>query len=318
MKHNKTIRKGCSAFISMLLLLMQQMAIGQSSLMSIPVKSMEVNGTILHYIEKGTGTPVVFVHGSFGDYRTWHYQIEPFSEKYLAISYSKRYRCPNKEAADTSIHSIGNDVEDLTAFIKAIDAGPVHLVGHSAGAYTALVVAIEHPELVKDLVLGEPPVWELTVGDSLGQALMKKAMAEIFVPALQAFKNNEDEKATKIFLDGVTGKQNFLESLPSVDRKIMMDEIATEKNDFLSEGDPEYKQPFTESDIRKLTIPVLLVSGANTPRWLSHLTDRLAAVLPNDERVVLSNTSHGLEFTNPGAFNKAVLGFIDKQEKELE
>lgn len=318
MKSNKNSRKFYPVFISMMLMLTQQMAFGQSSLNNLAVKTRVVNGATLHYVEKGTGTPVVFVHGSFGDYRTWHYQMQPFAEKYRAIAYSKRYRYPNEPATDSSVHSSRIDAEDLTTFIQALHAGPVHLVGHSAGAYVALVVVIQHPELVKSLVLGEPPIWELTAGDSLGQALMQKAMAETFVPAVKAFRNNQDQKAAKIFLDGVVGKAGFIEALPPPDRKIITDEIPTEKRMFLSEGDPEYRRPFTEADIRDLAVPVLLVSGAHTPVWLAHLTDRLAAVLPNEERVVLPNTSHGLEFTNPEAFNKAVLKFVDKQEKESE
>jgi pimeloyl-ACP methyl ester carboxylesterase len=291
-------------------------ALAQPTMQNRSSESIQVNGTELHYIEEGKGRPVVFVHGSFGDYRTWHYQMEPFSGNYRAISYSRRYYYPNAPSTPSSMHSSRLDADDLAAFIQALHAGPVHLVGHSVGAYIALVVAIKHPGLVKDLVLGEPPVWELIAGDSLGQALMKKAMADAFVPAVKAFKNNEDKKAAGIFLDGVVGKERFIQNLPPVDRKIMTDEIATEKNIFLSEGDPEYQPPFTEADIRDMTIPVLLVSGADTPRWLAHLTDRLEMYLQNKERVILPNTSHGLEFTSPEAFNKAVLEFIDRQENK--
>lgn len=301
-------------FLSGIFLNNPRTAIAQSTLQNFSPKAVEVNGTVLHYIEEGKGTPVVFVHGSFGDYRTWHYQMKPFARYYRTIAYSRRYYYPNKPATPASLHSSELDVEDLAAFIKALHTGPVHLVGHSAGAYIALVVAIKHPELVKSLVLGEPPIWELTVGDSLGSALMKKAMSETFVPAVKAFQENEDEKATGIFLDGVVDQEGFLKHLPLLDRKIMTDEIATEKSAFLSMGDPQYKQPFTEADIRNMTIPVLLVSGENTPLWLSHLTDRLEALLQNEKRVVLPNTSHGLEFTSPNAFNTTVLKYISRQE----
>lgn len=46
---------------------------------------------------------------------------------------------------------------------------------------------------------------------------MQKIMVKTFVSAVQVFKNNENEKAVKIFLDGIVGKENFLESLPPVD-----------------------------------------------------------------------------------------------------
>jgi pimeloyl-ACP methyl ester carboxylesterase len=50
-----------------------------------------VNGTALEYTEVGAGEPVVFVHGSASDYRTWHLQQEAFAERFRVITYSRRY-----------------------------------------------------------------------------------------------------------------------------------------------------------------------------------------------------------------------------------
>lgn len=33
--------------------------------------AMQVNGTQLEYVERGQGAPVVLVHGTLGDYRSW-------------------------------------------------------------------------------------------------------------------------------------------------------------------------------------------------------------------------------------------------------
>ena len=46
----------------------------------LPTKTVEANGAEFHYFEFGEGEPVVFVHGSIGDYRTWGYQFEAFSD----------------------------------------------------------------------------------------------------------------------------------------------------------------------------------------------------------------------------------------------
>ena len=105
MKNNKNSRKFHPVFLSMMLMLIQQIAFGQSSLNKLAVKEIVVNGATLHYVEEGTGTPVVFVHGSFGDYRTWHYQMEPFARHYKTIAYSRRYYYPNEPATASSKHS---------------------------------------------------------------------------------------------------------------------------------------------------------------------------------------------------------------------
>lgn len=46
------------------------------------------HGIVLHYVDQGAGTPVVFVHGSLSDGGYWADQIGPFAEHYRAIAYS--------------------------------------------------------------------------------------------------------------------------------------------------------------------------------------------------------------------------------------
>jgi len=41
-------------------------------------------------VERGTGEPVVFVHGSASDYRTWHSQLDELGQRYRTIAYSRR------------------------------------------------------------------------------------------------------------------------------------------------------------------------------------------------------------------------------------
>lgn len=59
-----------------------------------PIKQINVNGTTVAYVEEGQGDPVVLVHGSLGDYRTWNGEMDAFAERYHVISYSLRYHYP--------------------------------------------------------------------------------------------------------------------------------------------------------------------------------------------------------------------------------
>ncbi|MGC2744194.1 MAG: alpha/beta fold hydrolase, partial [Candidatus Angelobacter sp.] len=111
------------------------------------------NGIELHYVERGTGVPVVFVHGSLGDGGYWTDQVNAFAAAgYRAIAYSRRYSPPNHNKAQPGYSAVV-DAEDLAALITKLRLGRVHVVGHSYGALTALFLASRHPELVRTLVL---------------------------------------------------------------------------------------------------------------------------------------------------------------------
>lgn len=60
------------------------------------LQSVRVNGVELHYVERGSGEPIVFVHGSLADYREWASVIEDLSPSFRTIAYSRRYNYPNK------------------------------------------------------------------------------------------------------------------------------------------------------------------------------------------------------------------------------
>jgi hypothetical protein len=44
------------------------------------------DGVELHYVEKGKGVPVIFVHGAGMGYSTWDNHLGPFAESYRAIA----------------------------------------------------------------------------------------------------------------------------------------------------------------------------------------------------------------------------------------
>ena len=80
------------------------------------------------------------------------------------------------------------EADDLAALIRRLGLGRVHLIGTSIGAFTALVLAVKHPEMVRSLVLAEPPVHEWVRDSPDGAAAYKEFMTTIWEPATGAFK----------------------------------------------------------------------------------------------------------------------------------
>jgi len=96
------------------------------------VKAIFINGDSVHYIDIGKGDPVVFVHGAVGDYRTWGAQMNEFAKNHRVISYSRRFAYPNNQVINDSADlTVISHSKDLSEFLKNLNLGPAHLVGHS-------------------------------------------------------------------------------------------------------------------------------------------------------------------------------------------
>jgi pimeloyl-ACP methyl ester carboxylesterase len=129
--------------------------------MPMAVQTIEVNGAELTCLEEGTGDPVVLLHGTLGDYRTWRRQVDQFRSKYWIIALSQRYYWPNKWPDDGTGYGVRTHVAQ--PFSDSFTFHQLHLIGHSYGGYVAAQLAVEHRELVCTLVLAEPALASLAV-----------------------------------------------------------------------------------------------------------------------------------------------------------
>jgi hypothetical protein len=98
-------------------------------------------------------------------------------------------------------HSALTEAEDLAALLTGLDLRSVHLVGASYGAYTALALALRRPDLVRSLVLAEPPLIHWLPEVSGGQAVYNDFFKGWWRPVAAAFKASNVDGALKTAID---------------------------------------------------------------------------------------------------------------------
>lgn len=273
-------------------------------------KDIDIGDIRLAYIEQGHGIPVVFVHGGGPtDLRTWSQQIEPFSERYRVIAYSRRYHYPNPwGGVGPDLNSTIVQAGDLAALVKALRLGHVHLIGFSFGADIALRAAVDHPELLRSLVVVEPALISWLTDLPTGVDLFANFAREMLV-AKKAAQSGDLEQGVKHFMDALMGAGTSDEIPPSILERLRANArlIAfepTEISDAVSD--------ITRIEAAAIQTPTLMLTGDESPEWLLLVSEELKRCLRNVELAKIRNSSHLLHVMNPPEFNTAVLTFLDK------
>lgn len=265
----------------------------------------EVSGARLAYVEQGRGEAVVFVHGSLEDYRSWRFQIEPFAQRYRVIAYSRRYHFPNP-AQDGPDYSAALHAGDLAELITALDLAPAHLVTSSFGGYVALYLAARRPELVRSLVLGEPPLMPWLLALPEGAPLAQAFEATAWEPARRAFAVGQTEAGVGLFLNGVIGAGAF-ERLSDSSRAMPLDNAAAMAAETRSQ---QYFSPFTCADAARIARPALLLDGERSPKLFRLITGELMRCLPDATHAMIPGASHAMHLGNSDAYIARVLAFL--------
>src|SRR5713226_988282 len=121
------------------------------------MSSAQINGISLWFETLGaSGSPVVMVHGSWGDHHNWDLVAPGLAETHTVLTYDRRGHSQSERL--TSQGSVHEDVADLAALIETTGIAPAHVIGNSGGAIISLRLAVERPELIRSLVVHEPPL----------------------------------------------------------------------------------------------------------------------------------------------------------------
>src|SRR5947209_18949834 len=94
-----------------------------------------VNGVELYYELSGSGEPLVLVHGSWVDHRSWDPVVGLLARSFKVLTYDRRGHS-GSERPDSQ-GSVFEDADDLPALIEALDLAPAHVAGNSYGGSVA-------------------------------------------------------------------------------------------------------------------------------------------------------------------------------------
>lgn len=266
----------------------------------------EVNGARLAYVDQGQGPPLVLVHGSIADHRSWDRQRELLARQFRVIAYSQRYFGADVWQPGWPKIGVPSQSEDLAAFVRGLNTGPVHLVGWSSGGTVVLNVALRHPELVKSAFVYEPPLTSV-VPEGTERQVVADDRAAAFGPAVDALKRGDQDQALRLVLDAVDGRGGTLERWPPAVSAVARDNARTLPLEFF---DSEPTPAIGCGQLGAMKPPVAVARGELTRVSYRLMADAVAACIPGSRRVVVPGARHLWPADDPRAFSEAVMGFV--------
>ena len=105
----------------------------------------------LHYAEKGSGEPLILLHGNGESSEYFARQTEYFSQRYRVIAPDTRGQ--GRSPRGSGEFSISRFADDLRDFMDELGIGSADILGFSDGGNIALTFALRCPSRVRKLIL---------------------------------------------------------------------------------------------------------------------------------------------------------------------
>jgi pimeloyl-ACP methyl ester carboxylesterase len=268
------------------------------------------DGVRLHFVEWGSGEPIVFVHEFAGDVRSWNAQISYFTRRYRCIAFNARGYPPSDVPLRDEQYSQDLAREDITAVLDHLGLERAHLIGHSMGAFAALHFALHHPSRTRSAVLagcgyGAHPDQRAPFRD------MATAIAEMF----RADGMAEGGRNYATF----PGRMSFHDTDPRgyEEFRDMLCEHSAE-GCALTMLNVQRLRPSLwdlEADLKALHVPILVVAGDEDHPCVDAGVF-LKRTLANAGLAVIANCGHTVNSEEPARFNAIVDDFLTRAEAD--
>ncbi|XVV15726.1 alpha/beta fold hydrolase [Actinoplanes sp. CA-131856] len=255
------------------------------------------DGTRLTVRREGAGTPVVLLHGSGGGLHSWDPLVAQLADTYELWNPARRGYAPSD--VPPARKSFKDETADVAAILTAVGR-PAHLVGASYGAilalHTAATVAVASPpSALLSLTVFEPPLF--AIGPHI--ALL-----------LDRYRNCFER-------DDHAGMFAVLNEVTQVPRRIAAAFGPPSRNPAAEAGWLHDLEALADDDphfAADLTVPTLILQGADTWDPMPASMDALAAALPHAHRISWPGQSHFAPSLAPELMATALRNFWTDQE----
>ncbi|MFE7797444.1 alpha/beta fold hydrolase [Nocardia sp. NPDC057440] len=253
---------------------------------------------LLAYRDAGAGRPLVLLHASFVDSMMFNAQLPVLARRYRVIAPDARGHGESANATRPF-----RQTDDLAALLRHLDLGPAVLIGVSMGAMIAVDTALEHPDLVRALVVSGRAIGEPEYRDPWSK--------ELDATQARAMAHGDIDTWMTAFVQWAAGPRR---SLDEVDATMVsrIREMAARTLAKHTASEPDHHIPVAAVAARAaaIEVPVLAADGAFDSPDLTATVDRLLAAVPGSRREIITGAGHFPNMEQPDAYNRIIEDFV--------
>lgn len=263
-------------------------------------------GGRMYYEQRGSGEPLLLLHGHSLDRRMWDQQFKPFARHYRVIRPDFRgYGKSSPQREDLAM----THADDVITLLDSLHISQAHVVGLSMGAFTAGDLLAMHPERLLSCTLASGSIRRGSPGPSQPMDSVESARrdGEIAALKLKGVEKMKREWLEQLISSGGSRRETMRRPLwRMISQWSAWQPLHKEVRLFYA------SEAWAQLTRRRPDVPVLMLSGANENK--SRQPQELK-YLPRATVRVIDDCGHMMNMEQPDSFNTVVLQFLGKNTK---